>query len=82
MASGFFLLATVSSFIAPLLKSCAPQEEPPVIMDALTPIDEEEDDEDEEGSNIPEIVETAPSPVGGQPAKPSIIEIKQLESVL
>lgn len=86
MAAGFFLLATIASFIAPMLKSCVPQEEPPVIMDALTPIDEDEEEEaedgDEEMTNIPEIVETAPSPVGGQPAKPGPIEIKQIESVL
>ncbi|XP_054270039.1 monocarboxylate transporter 4 isoform X2 [Macrosteles quadrilineatus] len=83
MASGFFLLATIASFVAPLLKSCVPQEEPPVILDALTPIDEDEEEEGEgdEDHNIPEIVETAPSPVGGQPSKPTI-EIKQIESVL
>uniref|UniRef100_A0A1B6MCW1 Major facilitator superfamily (MFS) profile domain-containing protein n=1 Tax=Graphocephala atropunctata TaxID=36148 RepID=A0A1B6MCW1_9HEMI len=83
MASGFFLLSTIASFIAPLLKSCSPQEEPPAPGDALTPIDEDEEEEDgEELTIIPEIVETAPSPVGGQPAKPLPLEIKQIESVL
>jgi len=87
MASGFFLLSTISSFVAPLLKSCVPQEEAPVVLDALTPIDEDEEEEDEDGeggADIPEIVETAPSPVGPPPGpvKSPPIEIKQIESTL
>lgn len=83
MAAGFFLLATVSSFIAPLLRSCVPTEEMPAAGDALTPIDEdeEEDEDGEELGNIPEIVETAPSPEP-QPGKTVPLEIKQIESVL
>lgn len=88
MAGVFFLLSTISSFMAPLMKRCVTTEEPPVIMDALTPIDEDEEEganEDDEAPNIPEIVETAPSPVGGQPPitkSPPPVEIKQIESVL
>lgn len=88
MAGVFFLLSTISSFMAPLMKRCVTTEEPPVIMDALTPIDEDEEEganEDDDQPNIPEIVETAPSPVGGQPAitkSPPPVEIKQIESVL
>lgn len=47
----------------------------PVIQDTLTPIDE--DNEEENDDDIPEIVETAPSPVD-----PPEKEIKQIESVL
>lgn len=47
----------------------------PVIMDTLTPIDEDIEEENEE--EIPEIIETAPSPQDA-PEK----EIKQIESVL
>lgn len=84
MAAGFFLLSTIASFIAPLLKSCVPAEEPPVILDALTPIDEDEEEEEDgdEMTNLPEIIETAPSPVNGPPSKPVPLEIKQIESVL
>lgn len=87
MAGTFFLLSTLSSFIAPLMKCCTTPEEPQVVMDALTPIDEDEEegeeDRDEEQTNIPEIVETAPSPVSGQPPiVKTPIEIKQIESVL
>lgn len=47
----------------------------PVILDTLTPIDEDIEEENEE--DIPEIVETAPSPL-----EPPEKEIKQIESVL
>lgn len=47
----------------------------PVILDALTPIDEDIEEENED--EIPEIVETAPSPLD-----PPEKEIKQIESVL
>jgi hypothetical protein len=47
----------------------------PVILDTLTPIDEDIEEENE--GDIPEIIETAPSPQE-QPEK----EIKQIESVL
>uniref|UniRef100_A0A1B6C6S6 Major facilitator superfamily (MFS) profile domain-containing protein n=1 Tax=Clastoptera arizonana TaxID=38151 RepID=A0A1B6C6S6_9HEMI len=81
MAGTLFLLSTISSFIAPLMKCCVTPEEPQVIMDALTPIDEDEEegeeDNDDDQNNIPEIVETAPSPAAKSP-----IEIKQIESVL
>lgn len=75
MAGFLFLLSTITSFMAPCMKSCVPADDgPPVLLDALTPIDED----DEEGEDdIPEIIETAPSPVG-----PSSLEIKQIESVL
>ncbi|XP_039287952.1 monocarboxylate transporter 12 [Nilaparvata lugens] len=95
MAGAFFFVSTITSFMAPVLKQCQTPEEAPVVMDALTPIDEdeeEEDDDEEEGegdemlNTIPEIVETAPSPSSPVPpavrGKPPIIEIKQIESVL
>ena len=76
MAGFLFFLSTVTSFIAPCMKSCVtPDDGPPVLIDALTPIDED----DEEGEDIPEIIETAPSPVG---PPSSSIELKQIESVL
>ncbi|XP_014278918.1 monocarboxylate transporter 9 isoform X4 [Halyomorpha halys] len=76
MAGFLFLLSTISSFMAPCMKSCVPADDgPPVLLDALTPIDED----DEEGEDdIPEIIETAPSP---GPTSSSL-EIKQIESVL
>lgn len=46
-----------------------------MILDTLTPIDEDIEEENED--DIPEIIETAPSP-GDPPEK----EIKQIESVL
>lgn len=49
----------------------------PVILDQLTPIDEDIEEEESDGE-IPEIVETAPSPLQEMPEK----EIKQIESVL
>lgn len=47
-----------------------------MILDTLTPIDEDIEEENED--DIPEIVETAPSPLQELPEK----EIKQIESVL
>lgn len=47
----------------------------PVILDTLTPIDEDIEEENED--DIPEIIETAPSP-----SDPPEKEIKQIESVL
>lgn len=44
-------------------------------MDTLTPIDEDIEEENED--DIPEIIETAPSPID-----PTEKEIKQIESVL
>ena len=44
-----------------------------MILDILTPIDEDEEEEDED--DIPEIIETAPSPQ-------ELPEIRQIESVL
>lgn len=71
MAGFLFLLSTITSFMAPFMKGCVPADHgPPVLMDALTPIDED----DEEAEDIPEIIETAPSPGSD--------EIKQIESVL
>ncbi|CAB0009302.1 unnamed protein product [Nesidiocoris tenuis] len=85
MASIFFLLSTITSFMAPMMKSCVKSEPEPVMMDALTPIEEDEEDEDDEdddgGADLPEIVETAPSPASPPPNSTSI-EIKQIESVL
>lgn len=113
MAGFFFLISTITSFLAPAMKRCtAPQvikfislnysifllyyknflfkhififfcnfnflflfQTQPIILDALTPIDEDIEEENED--DIPEIIETAPSP-GDPPEK----EIKQIESVL
>jgi hypothetical protein len=53
----------------------------PPITDVLTPIDEDVEEENEEGTNvIPEIIETAASPINPLPTQPQ--EIKQIESVL
>lgn len=46
-----------------------------MILDTLTPIDEDIEEENEE--DLPEIIETAPSPL-----EPPEKEIKQIESVL
>ncbi|XP_012273291.1 monocarboxylate transporter 3 isoform X2 [Orussus abietinus] len=75
MAGFFFFVSTITSFMAPAMKRCTTPEAQPVILDTLTPIDEDIEEENEE--EIPEIVETAPSPQE-QPEK----EIKQIESVL
>ncbi|KAK0091706.1 hypothetical protein PV326_002801 [Microctonus aethiopoides] len=75
MAGFFFLISTITSFLAPAMKRCTAPQTQPVILDALTPIDEDIEEENED--DIPEIIETAPSP-GDPPEK----EIKQIESVL
>ncbi|XP_006614015.1 monocarboxylate transporter 3 isoform X1 [Apis dorsata] len=75
MAGFFFLVSTVTSFMAPAMKRCTTPQTQPVILDTLTPIDEDIEEENEE--DIPEIVETAPSP-----QEPPEKEIKQIESVL
>ncbi|XP_001607269.2 monocarboxylate transporter 12-B isoform X3 [Nasonia vitripennis] len=74
MAGFCFLISTITSFVAPTLKRCTTPQTQPVILDTLTPIDEDIEEENED--DIPEIVETAPSPQ--EPEK----EIKQIESVL
>lgn len=79
VAAGLFALSAITSFAAPCLKRFTPEEQQPVIGDALTPIDEDEE-EDEDGpitigpGKIPEIIKTASSPEER--------EIKQIESVL
>ncbi|KAI4458741.1 monocarboxylate transporter [Holotrichia oblita] len=80
VAGGLFGLSAITSFAAPWLKKFTPQEQQPIIQDALTPIDEDEE-EDEDGpitigqrGKIPEIIKTASSPEER--------EIKQIESVL
>ncbi|XP_011504316.1 PREDICTED: monocarboxylate transporter 12 [Ceratosolen solmsi marchali] len=75
MAGFCFLISTITSFVAPTLKRCTTPQTQPVILDTLTPIDEDIEEENED--DIPEIIETAPSPQE-QPEK----EIKQIESVL
>ncbi|XP_015610387.1 monocarboxylate transporter 3 isoform X3 [Cephus cinctus] len=75
MAGFFFLLSTITSFMAPAMKRCIKPQAQPVILDTLTPIDEDIEEENED--DIPEIVETAPSP-----QDPPEKEIKQIESVL
>ncbi|XP_069697848.1 monocarboxylate transporter 14 isoform X3 [Periplaneta americana] len=81
MAAAFFGLSAITSFIAPLMKRCVPPAEIPPITDALTPIDEDVEEENEEERNaIPEIVETAASPINPPNMQPQ--EIKQIESVL
>ncbi|XP_023245300.1 uncharacterized protein LOC106637588 isoform X2 [Copidosoma floridanum] len=76
VAGCFFLISTITSFVAPTLKRCVKPQTQPVILDTLTPIDEEFEEE-ENDDDIPEIVETAPSP-----QEPPEKEIKQIESVL
>ncbi|KAK9751246.1 Major Facilitator Superfamily [Popillia japonica] len=80
VAGGLFGLSAITSFAAPWLKKFTPQEQQPIVQDALTPIDEDEE-EDEDGpitigqrGKIPEITKTASSPEER--------EIKQIESVL
>lgn len=75
MAGFLFLLSTITSFMAPMMKSCITPQMQPLVLDQLTPIDEDIEEENED--DIPEIVETAPSPV-----EPVEKEIKQIESVL
>ncbi|XP_034952770.1 monocarboxylate transporter 12 isoform X2 [Chelonus insularis] len=75
MAGFFFLISTITSFMAPVMKRFMTSEAPRVVMDTLTPIDEDIEEENEE--DLPEIIETAPSP-----QDPPEKEIKQIESVL
>ncbi|XP_033324372.1 monocarboxylate transporter 9 isoform X2 [Megalopta genalis] len=75
MAGFFFFLSTITSFMAPAMKRCTVPQTPPPMIDTLTPIDEDVEEENED--DIPEIVETAPSP-----QEPPEKEIKQIESVL
>ncbi|XP_029177407.1 monocarboxylate transporter 3 isoform X3 [Nylanderia fulva] len=75
MAGFFFLVSTITSFMAPAMKRCTTPQTQPVILDTLTPIDEDIEEENEE--DLPEIIETAPSPL-----EPPEKEIKQIESVL
>ncbi|KAL1455086.1 hypothetical protein WDU94_009205, partial [Cyamophila willieti] len=90
MAATFFLFSTITSFMAPYMKQCTSKEEILPIVDALTPIDEDEELEAEEEEEemdddnvvpIPEIVETMPSPMNNEMKSPPK-EIKQIESVL
>lgn len=92
MAATFFLVSTITSFMAPYMKQCTRQEEIMPVGDALTPIDEDEELEAEETEEdmdpdnvirvpIPEIVETMPSPMNTEMKSPPK-EIKQIESVL
>lgn len=76
MAAVFFAISTITSFMAPAMKRWFTVEEPHIIQDALTPIDEDEEEEDGPITigRIPEIIETASSP--------NQREIKQIESVL
>ncbi|XP_048485307.1 monocarboxylate transporter 13 isoform X4 [Plutella xylostella] len=94
MAAAFFLVATLTSFSAPLFRRKQEDIQPPV--DILTPIDEdleEGDDEDPDDTPItmgahiasrpPAIVHTAASP--SEPPSPSLNEgneVAQKESVL
>nr|CAD7459233.1 unnamed protein product [Timema tahoe] len=81
IAGGFFLISTATSFMAPGIKRCMTPTILPPLPDALTPIDEDNEEEiDEENHIIPEIIETAASPVN--PNAQQFKEIKQIESVL
>ncbi|GAB0090132.1 monocarboxylate transporter 14 [Sergentomyia squamirostris] len=95
MAGFFFLISTITSFMAPAMKRCTKSEDvPPYPEEALTPIDEEpaEDlaDDDEPITMVPKIVHTAPSPSTEQPPSTSTTakttnidkEVNQRESVL
>ena len=82
MAGAFFGVSAITSFMAPAMKRCSKPTELPPINDALTPIDEDVEEENEEEQNvIPEIVETAASPINPPNQRPPQ-EIKQIESVL
>lgn len=80
VAGGLFGISAATSFIAPYFKKSLPEEQPVMIDDALTPIDEDEEEEDgpitmgNTRTAVPTIIETASSPAEK--------EIKQLESVL
>lgn len=66
VAGGLFGLSAIFSFAAPATKRFRKQEEAPVHVEVLTPIDEEpsEDlaDDDQPITILPKIVQTAPSP--------------------
>lgn len=53
MASGFFAVATVTSFLAPCLKKCTKSDDVPVYMEALTPINEEPAEEEDDQDDLP-----------------------------
>lgn len=79
MAAAFFGISAATSFLAPVIKRFTQPTTLPPLSDALTPIDEDiEEENDDMPNNIPEIVETAASPIN--PNGPT--EIKQIESVL
>ncbi|XP_059607404.1 monocarboxylate transporter 14 isoform X2 [Phlebotomus argentipes] len=94
IAGFFFLISTITSFMAPLMKRCVKSTEIPAYPEeALTPIDEEpaEDlaDDDQPITMVPKIVHTAPSPSTEQPQSvatkpPQNVdkEVNQRESVL
>ncbi|XP_065084865.1 uncharacterized protein LOC135707064 isoform X2 [Ochlerotatus camptorhynchus] len=71
VAGGLFGLSAIFSFAAPAMKRFRKQEEAPVHVEVLTPIDEEpsEDlaDDDQPITMVPKIVQTAPSPSTEQP---------------
>ncbi|XP_062561868.1 monocarboxylate transporter 14 isoform X4 [Armigeres subalbatus] len=71
VAGGLFGLSAIFSFSAPAFKRFRKQEEAPVHVEVLTPIDEEpsEDlaDDDQPITIVPKIVQTAPSPSTEQP---------------
>lgn len=76
VAGGLFGLSAIFSFAAPAMKRFRKQEEAPVHVEVLTPIDEEpsEDlaDDDQPITMVPKIVQTAPSPSTEQPIASSI----------
>ncbi|XP_053693163.1 monocarboxylate transporter 2 isoform X1 [Sabethes cyaneus] len=71
VAGGLFGLSAIFSFAAPAMKRFRKQDEVPVHVEVLTPIDEEpsEDlaDDDQPITMVPKIVQTAPSPSTEQP---------------
>ncbi|XP_058821435.1 monocarboxylate transporter 3-like isoform X2 [Topomyia yanbarensis] len=71
VAGGLFGLSAIFSFAAPAMKKYRKQDETPVHVEVLTPIDEEpsEDlaDDDQPITMVPKIVQTAPSPSTEQP---------------
>ncbi|XP_062714083.1 monocarboxylate transporter 14 isoform X2 [Aedes albopictus] len=76
VAGGLFGLSAIFSFAAPATKRFRKQEEAPVHVEVLTPIDEEpsEDlaDDDQPITILPKIVQTAPSPSTEQPITSSL----------
>ncbi|XP_055547554.1 monocarboxylate transporter 2 isoform X3 [Wyeomyia smithii] len=72
VAGGLFGLSAIFSFAAPAMKRFRKQDEVPVHVEVLTPIDEEPsedlgDDDDKPITMVPKIVQTAPSPSTEQP---------------